>query len=54
MADQLRTFASEVNRVAREVGVEGKLTGGQASVRGVAGAWKELTDNVNTMAAKLT
>ncbi|ELR13888.1 GAF sensor hybrid histidine kinase [Acanthamoeba castellanii str. Neff] len=53
MVDQLNTFASEVTRVAREVGTEGKL-GGQAQVRGVAGTWKDLTDNVNTMAANLT
>src|SRR5437762_2081116 len=53
MVDQLRGFASEVTRVAREVGTEGKL-GGQAYVPGVAGAWKDLTDNVNFMASKLT
>jgi len=53
MVDQLNSFASEVTRVAREVGTEGKL-GGQANVRGVAGTWKDLTDNVNTMAANLT
>jgi HAMP domain-containing protein/signal transduction histidine kinase/DNA-binding response OmpR family regulator len=53
MVDQLRSFASEVTRVAREVGTEGKL-GGQADVRGVTGAWKDLTDNVNMMAANLT
>jgi HAMP domain-containing protein/signal transduction histidine kinase/DNA-binding response OmpR family regulator len=53
MVDQLRAFASEVTRVAREVGTEGKL-GGQADVRGVAGTWKDLTDNVNSMAANLT
>src|SRR5215469_16086951 len=53
MVDQLRLFASEVTRVAREVGSEGKL-GGQADVRGVAGTWKDLTNNVNTMAANLT
>ncbi|KAF9318252.1 hypothetical protein BG006_003233, partial [Podila minutissima] len=53
MVDQLRTFAAEVTRVAREVGTEGKL-GGQAEVEGVDGTWKELTDNVNTMAANLT
>src|SRR5206468_4141718 len=52
MVDQLNTFASEVTRVAREVGTEGKL-GGQAEVRGVAGTWKDLTDNVNSMAANL-
>ncbi|KAI8078779.1 uncharacterized protein BX664DRAFT_303598 [Halteromyces radiatus] len=53
MVDQLRIFASEVTRVAREVGTEGKL-GGQAMVHGVAGTWMDLTDNVNTMAANLT
>jgi HAMP domain-containing protein/signal transduction histidine kinase/ActR/RegA family two-component response regulator len=53
MVDQLRSFASEVTRVAREVGSEGKL-GGQADVRGVAGTWKDLTDSVNTMAGNLT
>jgi HAMP domain-containing protein/CheY-like chemotaxis protein/signal transduction histidine kinase len=53
MVDQLNTFAGEVTRVAREVGVEGKL-GGQAQVRGVAGTWKDLTDNVNLMASNLT
>ncbi|CAG8435577.1 8470_t:CDS:10 [Funneliformis caledonium] len=53
MVDQLRTFAAEVTRVAREVGTEGKL-GGQAVVKDVGGTWKELTDNVNTMAANLT
>jgi HAMP domain-containing protein/signal transduction histidine kinase/DNA-binding response OmpR family regulator len=53
MVDQLSTFASEVTRVAREVGTEGKL-GGQAVVRGVAGTWKDLTDNVNSMASNLT
>jgi len=53
MVDQLSTFASEVTRVAREVGTEGKL-GGQAVVRGVAGTWKDLTDNVNFMASNLT
>ncbi len=53
MVDQLNSFASEVTRVAREVGTEGKL-GGQAEVRGVAGVWKDLTDNVNSMAANLT
>src|SRR5207247_2617405 len=53
MVDQLRSFASEVTRVAREVGTEGKL-GGQAKVRGVAGTWKDLTDNVNSMARNLT
>ncbi len=53
MVDQLNAFASEVTRVAREVGTEGKL-GGQANVPGVAGTWKDLTDNVNVMAANLT
>jgi len=53
MVDQLNSFASEVTRVAREVGSDGKL-GGQAQVRGVAGTWKDLTDNVNMMAANLT
>ncbi|MPR05724.1 HAMP domain-containing protein [Microvirga tunisiensis] len=53
MVDQLNSFASEVTRVAREVGIEGKL-GGQAQVRGVAGTWKDLTDNVNMMANNLT
>jgi signal transduction histidine kinase/HAMP domain-containing protein/DNA-binding response OmpR family regulator len=53
MVDQLNAFAGEVTRVAREVGTEGKL-GGQAQVRGVAGTWKDLTDNVNLMAANLT
>ncbi|MBZ0236122.1 MAG: response regulator [Deltaproteobacteria bacterium] len=53
MVDQLRSFASEVTRVAREVGTEGKL-GGQADVQGVAGTWKDLTDSVNVMAANLT
>src|SRR5436189_5608243 len=53
MVDQLRSFASEVTRVAREVGTEGKL-GGQAVVPGVAGTWKELTDNVNLIATNLT
>src|SRR3989441_4489007 len=52
MVDQLNAFASEVTRVAREVGTEGKL-GGQASVKGVGGTWKDLTDNVNWMAANL-
>ena len=50
MVDQLNAFAAEVTRVAREVGTEGKL-GGQALVPGVAGTWKDLTDNVNSMAA---
>ena len=49
MVDQLSSFADEVTRVAREVGTEGKL-GGQAQVRGVAGTWRDLTDNVNFMA----
>ncbi len=53
MVDQLNAFASEVSRVAREVGTEGKL-GGQAEVTGVAGTWKDLTDNVNSMASNLT
>src|SRR5213079_1888277 len=53
MVDQLSSFASEVTRVAREVGTEGKL-GGQADVKGVAGTWKDLTDNVNLMAGNLT
>jgi len=53
MVDQLASFASEVTRVAREVGTEGKL-GGQALVKGVAGTWKDLTDNVNLMASNLT
>src|SRR2546429_912323 len=53
MVDQLRSFASEVTRVAREVGSEGKL-GGQADVKGVAGTWKDLTDSVNFMASNLT
>ena len=53
MVDQLNGFAAEVTRVAREVGTEGKL-GGQATVPGVAGTWKDLTDNVNSMASNLT
>src|SRR5437016_11084859 len=53
MVDQLNAFAGEVTRVAREVGTEGKL-GGQAQVPGVGGTWKDLTDNVNFMAANLT
>jgi len=53
MVDQLRSFAAEVSRVAREVGTDGKL-GGQAAVPGVAGTWKDLTDNVNSMASNLT
>src|SRR5687768_18378336 len=52
MVDQLRSFASEVTRVAREVGTEGRL-GGQAVVPGVAGTWKDLTDSVNAMASYL-
>src|SRR5207248_1992841 len=53
MVDQLRSFAAEVTRVAREVGTEGKL-GGQADVKGVSGTWKDLTDSVNSMAGNLT
>jgi HAMP domain-containing protein len=53
MVDQLALFTSEVTRVAREVGTEGRL-GGQAQVPGVAGTWKDLTDSVNAMAANLT
>src|SRR5258706_363742 len=53
MINQLNTFASKVTRVAREVGTEGKL-GRQAKVQGVAGTWKDLTDNVNSMATNLT
>src|SRR5436853_33896 len=53
MVDQLNAFASEVTRVAREVGTEGKLAG-QAEVKGVSGTWKDLTDNVNSMASNLT
>src|SRR5207247_8776350 len=53
MANQLSSFAAEVTRVAREVGTEGKL-GGQAEVKGVGGTWKDLTDNVNFMADRLT
>src|SRR6202023_2174972 len=53
MVDNLNTFAGEVTRVAREVGTAGKL-GGQADVKGVAGTWKDLTDNVNAMAGSLT
>src|SRR3989344_5227533 len=53
MVDQLRAFASEVTRVATEVGTEGKL-GGQAFVPGVAGTWKDLTDSVNQMSSNLT
>src|SRR6201999_1857254 len=53
MVDQLNSFSSEVTRVAREVGSEGKL-GGQADVPGVGGTWKDLTDSVNSMAGNLT
>src|SRR2546427_2982292 len=53
MVDQLNAFAGEVTRMAREVGTEGKL-GGQASVKGVAGTWKDLTDSVNLMGSNLT
>src|SRR5205823_6308811 len=53
MVDQLGSFASEVTRVAREVGTEGRL-GGQAEVKGVAGTWMDLTDSVNSMAGNLT
>src|SRR6202158_4300440 len=53
MVDQLNSFASEVTRVAREVGTEGRL-GGHAQVHGVAGTWKDLKDNVNSMASNLT
>src|SRR5256885_13943006 len=53
MVEQLRSFAAEVTRVAREVGTEGRL-GGQAVVPGVGGTWKDLTDNVNLLAANLT
>src|SRR5436305_1211991 len=53
MVDQLNGFASEVTRVAREVGTEGQL-GGQAQVKGVSGTWKDLTDSVNSMANNLT
>ena len=53
MVEQLRSFAAEVTRVAREVGSEGRL-GGQANVPGVAGTWKDLTDSVNSMAGNLT
>src|SRR6185437_195526 len=53
MVDQLSSFADEVTRVAREVGTEGRL-GGQAEVKGVSGTWKDLTDNVNTLAGNLT
>src|SRR5438094_4248825 len=53
MVDRLSSFADEVTRVAREVGTEGRL-GGQAKVKGVSGVWKDLTDNVNTLAGNLT
>jgi len=53
MVDQLNSFAAEVTRVAKEVGTEGKL-GGQAEVRGVSGTWKDLTDNVNSLASNPT
>src|SRR3954453_7268166 len=53
MVDQLSSYADEVTRVAREVGTDGKL-GGQAKVKGVSGVWKDLTDNVNTLADNLT
>src|SRR5206468_3159300 len=53
MVDQLNSFGSEVTRVAREVGTDGKL-GGQAQVKGVGGVWKDLTDSVNSMAGNLT
>src|SRR5947199_10460849 len=53
MVDQLNAFASEVTRVAREVGTEGRL-GGQAYVQGASGTWKDLTDNVNSLAGNLT
>jgi HAMP domain-containing protein len=53
MVDQLGSFASEVTRVAKEVGTEGKL-GGHAEVKGVTGAWRDLTDNVNQLAGNLT
>src|SRR5690606_33834790 len=53
MVDQLSSFSSEVTRVAREVGTEGRL-GGQANVQGVSGTWKDLTDNVNLLANNLT
>src|SRR5947199_10369758 len=53
LVDQFSSFASEVTRVAREVGTEGEL-GGQAEVKGVAGTWKDLTDSVNSMAGNLT
>src|SRR5436189_142081 len=53
MVDQLRSFAAEVTRVAREVGTEGRL-GGQAEVEGVSGTWRDLTENVNQLASNLT
>src|SRR6201984_3654347 len=53
MVDQLNSFSSEVTRVAREVGTDGKL-GGQAEVEGIGGTWKDLTDSVNQMASNLT
>src|SRR3712207_2102204 len=53
MVDQLSSFADEVTRVAREVGIEGKL-GGQAQVKGVSGTWRDLTENVNQLASTLT
>src|ERR1044072_9400829 len=53
MVDQLSSFATEVTRVGREVGIEGKL-GGQAQVKGVSGTWQDLTDNVNQLASTLT
>ena len=53
MVEQLRTFAAEVTRVAKEVGTEGKL-GGQADVKGASGTWKDLTENVNLLAGNLT
>ena len=53
MVDQLNSFSSEVTRVAREVGTDGKL-GGQAEVKGIGGTWKDLTDSVNQMASNLT
>src|SRR5204862_379545 len=53
LVDQLNSFSSEVTRVAREVGTEGKL-GGQAEVKGIGGTWKDLTDSVNQMASNLT
>ena len=54
MVDQLSSFAAEVTRVAREVGTEGPVLGGEADVPGVAGTWKDLTDSVNSMASNLT